>query len=217
MPGKAPQVGPIVDVEGRAQTMFARQSQGFQHGGGGFGVGQMGAGGDDRPRLGDQGFRDVVFAERHIGAVFAIKDQGELLFIAYPQQNKGGQAFRIGLDAAHIDAFARQFFADEAAHVFIANPCDQGRFQPQTRGAGGHVGRAAAEIFLKRRHIFQPTADLRAVQVDRGAADCDHIQRFGRFGHGVTPLQQPRVPRDSCRSHGFGIFIPFSPKSKAFS
>ena len=191
MPRKAPKVGAIVDVQRRARAMFARQSQGFQHRSFGLGVRQMRACGDDRARLGDEVFFYVIFTQRHVGAVFAVENQGKLLFIANAQQDQRCKPFRVGFYTARIHAFLGQFFQDKASHVFVANPRDQRRFQPQTRRARGHVGGRSADIFLERGHVFQPPADLRAIKIHRGSANRDDIKGF--HGQGSQISAGPRL------------------------
>ena len=149
MPGKAPEIGAIVDVQRGLQPVLARQFQRLDHRRRRAGMRQVGARGDDRPGLRDKAFVDVIFAQRHVGAVLAVKDQRELLVIADTQQDQRGQAFRIGLYTPHIHAFARQFFADEAAHMFIADAGDQRGFQAKACGACGHIGGAAPDVFLE--------------------------------------------------------------------
>ena len=65
------------------------------------------------------------------------------------QQNKGGQAFWVGFHTVHTYPLTRQLLADKAAHMFIADPLDQPRFQPQPRRARRHIGGRAADIFLE--------------------------------------------------------------------
>ena len=126
MARQTPKVGAIVDVQGGLQPMLARQMQRLHHGGFGARIGQMRSRGHDGTGRGNEALVNVIFAQRHIGAVFAVEDQGKLLLIADAQQNQSRQPVRIGLHALHIDAFARQFLADEAAHMLVAYAGDQG-------------------------------------------------------------------------------------------
>ena len=80
----------------------------------------MRAGGHHSAGAGYEPFVHIVLAQGHVGAVFAVKDQGKAMLVPDTQQNKGGQAFRVGLDAIDANPFARQLLADKAAHVFIA-------------------------------------------------------------------------------------------------
>src|SRR5690606_3268725 len=75
---------------------------------------------------------------------------------------------------------ALQLLANEPAHLLVADARDQRRFQAQTRGAHGNVGRAPANGFCKAADILKPRADLLAVKVHRGATNGDHIERFFR-------------------------------------
>ena len=49
--------------------------------------------------------------------------------------------------------------------------------QAEARDADGGVGRRAAEVLGERAHVLEPAADLLAVQVDRGAAHADDVER----------------------------------------
>ena len=86
----------------------------------------MGAGHDDRFYRADQGRVDIVFAQRHVGAVFAIENRREVLIVPHAQDDQRGEAFRVDDDALGGDAFAFKLLGDEAAHMFVANPGDQG-------------------------------------------------------------------------------------------
>ena len=167
MTGQPPQIGAVINIQRGFGTVFARQRQRFQYRRFGVAMAQMGAGGGDTARLGDEGGVDVIFAQRHVSAVFPVKDQRKLMLIANAQDHQRRQPRRISGKAAHIDAFAHQLFADEAAHMLIANPADQRRAQPQPRGSGSDIGGGATDVFLERRHILQPPADLRAIKVNR--------------------------------------------------
>ncbi len=148
----------------------------------------------------DESRIDIVFAQRHVGAIRAVEDQRKLLLIADAQQHQRGQPRGIGPDRRHIDALAHQFLADEPAHMLIANAGDQRRFQPQPGGAGGHVGGRAADVFLKRPHVFQPPADLRAVKIDRGSTDGDQIKAFGHVSISDTLIARPSATDFSAAS-----------------
>ena len=55
----------------------------------------------------------------------------------------------------------------------------QAALQAEPRRADGDVGRAAADRLGEARHVLEPAADLRAIEVDRGAADGDDVERLG--------------------------------------
>ena len=87
------------------------------------------------------------------------------------------------------DALAHQLLADEAAHLLVADAGEQRRAQAEPRGADGNVGRAAADRLGEGGDVLEPRADLLAVEVDRGAADGDDVERTLvclRFGHGFA-------------------------------
>ena len=140
---------------------------------------------------------DIALIERHVGAIFAIEDQRKRLLVADAEDHQSRQPFGIAADAAHIDAFARQFFADEAAHVIGADAGDEPGFQPQPRCPHRGVGRAAAQIFCERAHIFEPPADLLAVEIDRGPSDRNQIKRALSLRH-----QSSRLGRHANHQRG---------------
>ena len=107
MPCQPPKIGAIVDVERGLQAMLARKVQCFHHGSFGARVRQMRAGGHHRAGRGNKTFVNVIFTQRHVGAVFAVEDQRKMRLVTNTQQNQRGQPFGIGLDALHVDAFAR--------------------------------------------------------------------------------------------------------------
>ena len=77
------------------------------------------------------------------------------------------------------DALAGELLQKEAAHLLGADAGNDSRLQAQPRGTNGDVGRTAANRFGERRYVLQPRADLLAVEIDRGAADGDHIEGGG--------------------------------------
>ncbi len=86
---------------------------------------------------------DIVFRQRHVGAVLAVEDQRKLVFVADTEKDQCGQPFLVRLHAAHIDALAHQLLADEAAHMLIADAGDQRRLQTEPRSARRDIGRGA--------------------------------------------------------------------------
>ena len=83
---------------------------------------------------------------------------------------------RIGLDVADIDAFGDEGFAQEAAHMLIADAREHRDAQTQPRRANSGIGRRSAEIFRKARHVLEAAADLLAVEIDGGAAHRDQVE-----------------------------------------
>jgi hypothetical protein len=185
--GEAPEVGAVVDVERGAPAALAGEAERLQHRRLGARVAEVGAGGDDGAGVGDQRSVDVVLAERHVGAVLAVEDQREALLVADAEDDEGGQPLGVGDHAAGVDAFGGQGLADEAAHVLVADAGDQRRAEAEAGGAGGDVGGRAADVLVEARHVLEPAADLRAVEVDRGPADGDEVERLG---HAFPSLAQ---------------------------
>ena len=54
------------------------------------------------------------------------------------------------------------------------------RLQSETRGAYGNIGGATANRLGEAGDIFQPRADLLAIEIDRGSADRDEVKRLVR-------------------------------------
>ena len=131
---------------------------------------------------------DVAFVERAVGAILAIEDEREGLFVADAEQNERGEADRIGPNALDIDALARALLADEPPHVLVADAGDEAAFQTQPRGANGDVRRATADGLGEARHVLETPADLRAIEVDRRAADGDDVEA-GIRRHGLFQAQ----------------------------
>ena len=94
----------------------------------------------DAARPADKVRVNIGFAQRHIRAILAVEDQGELLLIANSQQNQSCQPFRIGDNAAGLDPFSGERLADKPAHMFITHPCDECRFQTEPGCSDCHVG-----------------------------------------------------------------------------
>ena len=176
MAGEPPEIGPVVDVEHDFAPGGARDADRLQLGGGAVRAREMGAAHQHRLGAFDIGRIDVALVERSIGAIVAIKDEREGLFVADAEQDERGEPHRIGADAGDVDALARATLADEAAHMLVADAGDEAASQPQTRRADGDVGRAAADRLGEGRHILQAAADLHAVEVDGRAADGDDVE-----------------------------------------
>ena len=115
--------------------------------------------------------------EGGVGAILAIEDQREGAGIAHAENGERGEALGVGRDAGHIDALADELLADEAPERLVADAGDQRRAQAEPGRADGDIGRAAADGFGEARGILQAAADLLAVEVDRGAADGDDVER----------------------------------------
>ena len=143
---------------------------------------------------------DIISRQPHIRAILAVKDQWELFLIADAQKYKRGQPVRVRLDAVGVDTFAFKLLADEAPHMLVADTSDHRRFQPQPRRAASDIGRRAADVLVERPHIFQPSANLRAVQVNRGPTYGDEVNfchcpclkhHFEKCGADKTSLKSP--------------------------
>src|SRR5690606_20671415 len=98
----------------------------------------------------------------------------------------------IGDHAPRIDTLFFELLADEPAHMLVSDPRDDSRAQAESRAAGRDVRRRAADIFGKGGHVFQPTAGLLAVEVDRRTPDRDEIEHFGA-GSGHLLLRAGKI------------------------
>ena len=136
---------------------------------------------------------DVVFAERHVGAVLAVEDQRKSLAVADSEEDERRQPLRIDHHAPGFDTFARELLEDEAAHMLVAHAGDQSALQPQPGRAAGDVRRRTADVLVERPHVLQPAADLGAVEVHARPADRDDVERL----HVHFPCQKPVRRRKS--------------------
>jgi hypothetical protein len=133
---------------------------------------------------GDKRRVEVFGFQRHVGAIRAVEEQGEVFLVADAENGQGGQALGIGGDRAHIDTLALELLADESPEVVGAHARDQRRAKAQPGGSDSGVGRTAADIFGERAHVLQPAADLLSIEVDAGAAERDQIE-IGRIAIGA--------------------------------
>lgn len=73
--------------------------------------------------------------------MLAVKDVRERVFAADAEDDKSRQPLRVGDHIADVHAFGCQGFANEAAHLFVPDPCQHGRLDAQPRQTGGEVAR----------------------------------------------------------------------------
>ncbi|MDT4879464.1 hypothetical protein FQZ97_1151420 [compost metagenome] len=90
-----------------------------------MGLGEMCAGDQHRARRPDESLVDIAFVEGVVGAVVAIENQRERVFVLDSEQHQRRQAFGVGDDALGLNAFAIELLADEAAHLLIADASDE--------------------------------------------------------------------------------------------
>jgi hypothetical protein len=111
--GETPEDRPIVDVEhqpaARRLDRFGRLHAGGEH----IGPRQMRAVDQQRAGGGDMVRVDIVRAQRHVGAILAVEDQGKAFRAADAEDRERGQPFGIIDHPLGIDAFAHQLLADE--------------------------------------------------------------------------------------------------------
>ncbi len=143
---QSPQDRPVVDVEDHTAAICLDSPRGAQARREHAGRGEMRAVDQDRARGREICFIEILLAKRHIGAIFAVKNQRKGLAIADPEHDQGRQARRVGVHAAHIDALAHQFFANEAPHMIGADPRQKSRFQSESCRRNRGIGGAAADV-----------------------------------------------------------------------
>ncbi|MCY1295121.1 hypothetical protein D9M70_444470 [compost metagenome] len=178
MAGKTPEVRTVVDVEDDPGAAFLGKAHGLALGRIGVRLGKMRAGNQDGAGRADKVFRNVVFAERVVGAVVAIEEQREGLVVFDREDGERRQPLRIGDDAARLDAFTDELLTNEAAHLFVADAGQQRRLETQAGRADRDVAGAATDRLGETRNVFKPRADLLAVEIDRGSADGDQVERL---------------------------------------
>ncbi len=81
MAKKTPQIGPVINLENDLPPVLLGDTDRFHLRGFRVGLGKMRAGDQNRAGGGDEMGVDVILAKRHIGAVFAIKDQRKGLIV----------------------------------------------------------------------------------------------------------------------------------------
>ena len=146
----------------------------------------MRSGHDNGAASADEALVDIAFVQRHVGAVGAIKNHRRDALAFHGKQHKRRQPLLIDVNPVDGDAFANQLFANEAAHLFGAHACDQGRPESQPRRSDRDVGRAAAHRFGETPNVLESASDLLPIEIDGRAANTDHIEGLlerGAFGH----------------------------------
>src|SRR5215831_8598639 len=143
-----------------------------------------------RLRGGDELLVDVVLAQRAVGTVLAVKDQGKGLRVAHAEQHQRSEALRIDGHAARLDPLAGELLQYEPSHGLIAHAADQRRAEPEPCRTDRDVGWATADGLRERRDVLEAAADLLSVQIDAHAPDSDEIQLRS---HGVEMACAPRL------------------------
>ena len=115
---------------------------------------------------GPHNFIKFPFFFRHVRAIFAVKDQRELLAVSNAQDDERGQPFGIGADGTDVDAFPFKLLGYETSHVVGTDTGDECALQSKPGQADCRVGRAPADIFGERAHVLKPSSGLLPVEVD---------------------------------------------------
>ncbi len=124
MAGKPPEVRAIVDVEDHLRAIGLGDADRLLLRGFGVRLGKMRAGDEHGAGGLDEILAHVVFADRHVGAVFAVEDGREGLVVFNAEQHESREPRRIGLDSSRLHALAGQMFLDEGAHLLVADAGD---------------------------------------------------------------------------------------------
>src|SRR6202035_2898636 len=106
------------------------------------------------------------------------------VLVTNAEKNQRRQPFRVGRHPIHIHAFALELFADESAHMFVACSRDRTRLQSEPGRSAGDVRWRTADIFVERPHVFEPSTNLRTIQINARASDGDDIKGL----HPSSPL-----------------------------
>ena len=160
---KAPEVRAIIDIEDDLGAAFLGDADRLALRSIGVRLGEMRAGDENGAGRTDEILRDIILAQGIVGAIVAVEQEREGMVAFDGENGKRGQPFGIGYDALGFDAFALQLFADEAAHLLLADARQQCRFQAETRRPDRYVGGAAADGFGEAGNVLEPRANLLAV------------------------------------------------------
>ena len=202
-PGQSPQNRTIVDVDDHLDPGGPGVFDGLGAGGKGLGRREMCPGYEQCFAGGNEVGGEVGHFDRHVSAVIAEKDQRKGVPVLDAQNHQPGEPVGVRHDMADIDATACKLLANEAAHVFIADSCQHGRLQPKACTAVRDIAGGPPEIFGEARRVFQSTADLVTVEVDRGPAQTNYVK--GTMGHVCRCGRHIRPAPDFTGVEGVGI------------
>ncbi len=198
--GQPPEHGAVVDVEDGANVVrpcsLECQAADAMH----VRRREVGAGDEQRLRLGQEIGGDVVVGDRHVGAVLAIEDQRKRVAVLDPQHHARGQPGRIDADVRDVAAFASERLDEKAAHRVVAHARGHRRVETEPRAAERRVGRRAAEVFGEARDVLEPRTDLLCVEINRKAAEADDVETAPGCEMGVVLHGRKQRPR--CESGG---------------
>ena len=166
VPAKSPEVRPVIDIERHLPASLARHAHRRKAGSGDKVGAEMRSRDENRLRRGNEVRVYVGFRDRHVGTVLAIENKRKLRAVPNAEDHQCRQSRRVGDHMACLDTLAIQRLADETAHMFVTDTGDQCRFQPEPRTTDADIGRAAADIFGKARHVLEPAADLAAIEIN---------------------------------------------------
>ena len=151
--------------------------------------------------------RDVVLVEvadleAHVGAVLAEEDVRICALALDAEHDEPRQSLRIGCHVLDVDAFTRERFAHEAAHVLVADAGQHRAAQAEAGGAGGEVRGGAAEILGEALHVFEPAADLlRRTDRRRRARGRSGRTRGSSLLRSAAAVEIARPPERRVRLH----------------
>ena len=192
MPLQSPQVGAEVDVE---DALEAEALRGFKHfhGRGPHALArevrarhQYGPGPGQIVRI------DVLGGQAHVGAVFPVLDEREVVVAPDAQEHHRGEPLGIGLHGADVHAFAGELPLEVTAVVFLPHAGDRAHPQAEPRRADGDVHGASAHGFGKGHGPLQRDAEFAAVEIHARPADTNQVKVL--FRHIRTPYQTSIAP-----------------------
>ena len=196
--GQAPQHGPVVDVEHAHHAVPACVAERGERGRAHRRRRQVRAGDQQRAATGDEVLADGCRVDGHVGAVLAHEQQREGVAVFQAQQHQAGQALGVDLHLAGVAALALQRLEQKAPHLLVADTRNHRRTQAQPGHAEGDVGRAAAQVLGKARHVFQPRADLLGVEVDGQAPEAGQVEAAGPGKSQTAQANAPCGRVDGC-------------------
>ncbi len=103
-------------------------------------------------RLGEQIFINITFADKSVRSVGSVKAEFSVALAVKLNEGKGGVVFVILFEIAAVNAAAFYRFNQEFTGQVIANPADEGGFQPCLGNGRKHIQRCAA-CFADKAHI----------------------------------------------------------------
>jgi hypothetical protein len=124
----------------------------------------------------------VAGLEAHVGAVLAIKNMRKALRVLDAEKHESGEALRVGPDRGNVHALVGERRAHEASHMLVADARQHCDLEAEARESDRNVAGRTAEILGEMLCVLEPRTAFEAVEIHRGAAEADEIDRARHFG-----------------------------------